>query len=110
MCIALKMVFWPLAQGNHKAMRVECYHRFLNKTQTIVGQDRGTHETFIQNAKTSQYAWNSAPIDDTDISRSMAAVGRDFKFPMDVELSAMPTINDNKNSALYKYLRDVSND
>ena len=110
MCIALKMVFWPLARGNHKAMRVECYHRFLNKTQTIVGQDRGTHETFIQNAKTSQYAWNSAPIDDTDISRSMAAVGRDFKFPMDVELSAMPTINDNKNSALYKYLRDVSND
>ena len=109
MCKALKMVFWPLARGNHKAMRVECYHRFLNKTQTIVGQDRGTHETFVQNAKTSQYAWNSAPIDDTDISRSMAALGRDFKFPMDVELSAMPVINDNQNSALFKYLRDVSN-
>ena len=39
----------------------------------------------------------------------MAAVGRDFKFPMDVKLSAMPTINSNKKSALYKYLRDVSN-
>ena len=38
----------------------------------------------------------------------MAAVGRDFKFPMDIELSAMPTINDNTNSALFKYLRDVS--
>ena len=28
---------------------------------------------------------------------------------MDVELSAMPIINDNQNSALFKYLRDVSN-
>ena len=110
MCKALKMIFWPLARGNHKGMGVERYHRFINKTQTIVGNDRGTHETFIQNAKTSQYAWNSAPIDDTDISRSMAAVGRDFKFPMDVELSSMPTISDNTNSALFKYLRDVSND
>jgi len=49
-------------------------------------------------------------IGDTDISRSMAAVGRDFKFPMDVKLSAMPTISGNTNSALFKYLRDVSND
>ena len=82
----------------------------MNKIQTIVGQDRSTHETFVQNAKTSQYAWNSALIDDTDISRSMAAVDREFRFPMDVELSMMPAINENKTSALYKYLRDVSND
>jgi len=109
MCKALKMSYWPLARSNHKAKRVECYHRFLNKTQTIIGQDRGMHEFFIQNAKRLQYAWNSAPIDDTDISWSMAAVGRYFRFPMDVELSAMPTINDNKNSTLYKYLRNVLN-
>jgi hypothetical protein len=57
---------------------VERYHRFLNKTQTIAGQDRGTHQVFTKNAKTSQYAWNSALIDGTDIIRSMAAVGREF--------------------------------
>ena len=44
MCIALKMCFWPLACGNHKAMWVERYYHFLNKTQMIVGQDRGMHE------------------------------------------------------------------
>jgi len=95
MCKALNIIFWPLARGNHRGMGVERYHRFLNKTQTIVGQDRGTHEIFLQNAKMLQQAWSSAPIDNTDISRSMAAVGRDFKFPMDIELSAMPTIKDN---------------
>ena len=68
MCKALGMIFWTLARGNHIGNSVEKYHCFLNKTQTIVGQDRSTHETFIQNAKSSQYAWNSAPIDDTDIS------------------------------------------
>ena len=42
-CKALKIHLWPFDQGNHKGLSVEKYHRFLNKTQTIVGQDRGTH-------------------------------------------------------------------
>jgi hypothetical protein len=110
MCSILKITCWPLARGNHKGLGVEKYHRFLNKTQAIAGNDRGTHETFVQNAKTSQYAWNSAPIDDTDVTRSMVAVGRDFRFPIDVELSPTPTLNDSRNSALFNYLRNVSND
>ena len=110
MCSILKITCWPLSRGNHKGLSVERYHRFLNKTQAIAGGDRGTHEVFIQNAKTSQYAWNSAPIDDTDITRSMAAVGRDFRFPLDVELSGNPVLNDSTNNALFTYLRNVSND
>ena len=46
MCKLLKLTFWPLSRGNHKGNSVERYHRFLNKTQTISGQDRGTHEVF----------------------------------------------------------------
>ena len=84
MCKTLKLTFWPLSRGNHKGNSVERYHRFLNKTQTICGQDRGTHEVFHQNVKTSQYAWNSAPIDDTYIPRCVAAVGREFRFPLDI--------------------------
>ena len=65
---------------------------------------------FIQNSKTSQYAWNSAPIDDTDVTRCMAAVGREFLFvPLDIELASTPTLNDETKSALYHYLRQVSN-
>ena len=66
--------------------------------------------SFIENSKTSQYAWNSAPIDDTDIPQSLAAVSRHFKFPMDVQLSSAPILNDIDQSALYTYLRDLSTD
>ena len=40
----------------------------------------------------------------------MAAVGRHFQFPMDVDLNVAPGINNKDQSALYAYLRDVSND
>ena len=75
-CTALKIHLWPFARGNHKGLSVEKYHTFLNKTQTIVRQDRGTNLSILQNAKTSQYAWNSAPIENTDVSRSLTAVVR----------------------------------
>ena len=64
----------------------------------------------MENCKTSQYAWNSAPIDDTDIPRSLTVVGRHCKFTLDVKLSPNPTLNDEDQSALYIYLRDVSID
>ena len=78
MCIQVKIHYWCLSRGNHKGNSVERYHRFLNKTQAIVGNDRGTNSTFEQNAKVSQYAWNSATIDGTDVTWSMAAIRRDF--------------------------------
>ena len=78
MCKRLNINLWPLSRGNHKGMSVERYHGFLNKTQIINGGDRGSHHTFIENSKTSQYAWNNAPIGNTDIPRYVAAVGRHF--------------------------------
>ena len=65
---------------------------------------------FARNAKVSQYAWNSAAIDNTDITRSMAAVGRDFRFPLDVEMMPSPTLNSPENANLFQYLRDVSDE
>ena len=46
MCRSLKLTFWSLARGNHKGLSVEKYHWFLNKTQTIVGQDRSSHSLY----------------------------------------------------------------
>ena len=106
----LDITFWPLARGNHKGNGAERYHRYLNKVQTIEGNNVGSNTNFMRIAKTTQYAWNSAPIDGTDIVRSMAAVGRDFRFPLDVKLSEIPTPNDSNNNALYDYLRNVSTD
>ena len=42
MCKALKIQYWILSRGNHKGNSCERYHIFLNKTQTIHGNDRGT--------------------------------------------------------------------
>ena len=47
MCSKLNIVFWSLSRGNHKGLSVERYHRFLNKTQTIAGTERGTHLTIL---------------------------------------------------------------
>ena len=76
MCTTLGIIYWPLARGNHKGISIEKYHCFLNKTQAIAGQDRRTHDVFLHNTKTSQYACNIAPIDGTDILRIAATIGR----------------------------------
>ena len=93
MCTKLVIIYCCLLRGNHRGNSVERYRRFFNKTQAIAGNDRGIHGVYLQNAKTSQYAWNSAPIDNTDITRSMAAIGRDFRFPLDVSLLPTPILN-----------------
>ena len=93
-------------RGNHKGLSVERYRRFLNKTQAIAGEEKGTRFLFTENYKTSQCAWNS----DTDMSRSVAAVGCHFKFPMDIKFSGSLTLNSPDQSSVYSYLRDVSND
>lgn len=67
MCKILKLVLFPLSRRNHKGNGAEHYHRVLHKNQTISGKNTGTHEVFHQNVKTSQYSWNSAPVDDTCI-------------------------------------------
>ena len=31
-CVALVIIYWSIARGNHKGVIVERYHQFLNKT------------------------------------------------------------------------------
>ena len=109
MCAALGIIYWPLARGNHKGINIEKYHLFLKKTQSISGQDRVTHEVFLQNKKTSQYAWNSASIDGIDILRSVSSAGWEFRFLLDVKLIQTPTTLNQGNSGLYEYLWNLSN-
>ena len=99
-----------MSRGNHRENSVEHYHHYLNKTQAIAGSNRGTNLVILQNAKTSQYGWNSAPIDNTDINKSMATIRSKFCFPLDVNLSPTPSLNNLHNGALFQYLRNVSTD
>ena len=103
-------IFGFLEQENHKGLLVEQYHRYLNKNQTIAGQDCGTHLSILQNSKTSQYAWNSAPINNTDVPHSLAAVGREFRFQFDIEINGIPNLINANGTTIYNYLCGVSSD
>lgn len=109
MCKILKIHYWPLARNNHKGLSVEHYHRYLNKVQTIVGEERGTHATFRQTCKIAQYGWNCSPVEGLDVTRSMIALGRDLPFPLDMELSQLPQLNDGSMQTLFEFLRLASN-
>ena len=63
----------------------------MNQAVGIAANDRDTISIFVEAAYTAAYAWNSSPIDGTDIIRSVPAVGRPFRFPYDLTILGKPT-------------------
>jgi hypothetical protein len=53
--------------------------------QRINTSDTGSLFRWKQGVLFALYAWNASPIDGTDISRSLVAIGREFPFPIDIE-------------------------
>jgi hypothetical protein len=70
-CQLLNIKHHVAARGNHKAVGVEKFHRFLNKAVAIAANDRGTVAVFVKSAHTAAYAWNSSPIGGTNIIHSV---------------------------------------
>ena len=99
MCNALSLNYDVLMKRNHKGLTVEHFYRFLNKSVTISAEDRGTNDIFVPTDIAADYAWNSAPIDDTDILRSIPAIGRELHFPLDVNLNALSKLAHNSGQA-----------
>lgn len=108
MCSILKVCFWALARNNHKGLSVEHYHHFLNKIVTIASEEHGSIQVIHQVYKLAQYAWNSAQIHGTDITRSLVALGRDLLFPHDTKLRPLPKLNEQHNAELSEYLQNMS--
>lgn len=51
------------------------------------------------------YAWNSAPTDDSDITRSYVAFGLNFRFPMDADLDELPPLlGSDTASAIHRFI------
>ena len=73
-----------VAPENHKAIRNERFHQYLNKVQKINMADKGSFHQWIQGVMFALYGWNAAPIDGMDVSWSFVAVGREFPFPIDM--------------------------
>ena len=69
---------------NHDAIMVERFNNFFNKGLNIFCSERDTTRYFVQGTHMLAYAWNSAPVTETDISCSLIVVGREYQFPLDV--------------------------
>ena len=85
---------------NHRRIRNERFHRVLNKVQAINTADYSSFFLWLQGVLFAAYAWNAAPADGTNIPRSVAAIGREFPFPIDVSLQT-PSPNEGTADALH---------
>lgn len=110
MCALLKIRFHAAAKRNHKSIGVERFHAFLNRGTTIFAEERGSNECFVEAAMVLAYAWNASPVDGTGIIRSVPAIGRELKFPLDIELSEEPKIEDDDGENLLTYIRNLGRD
>ena len=105
MCDTLSSNYDVLAKRNHKGLTVEHFHPFLNKSVTIAAEDRGTNDIFVPAGIAAGYAWNSSPIDGTDILRSIPAIGRELHFPININLSALPKLAHNSGQAAMDFFQ-----
>ena len=76
----------------------------------IISSVRQTHKCFVEVELISVYTWNTMPIDGTNIIKSIPAIGRPLKFPMDVALVELPTPVDDTNQATVMYIRQIETD
>eukprot|EP00957_Ditylum_brightwellii_P168822 12850061-Ditylum_brightwellii.AAC.1 len=79
----LKIKHHMVSKRNHNAVMVEQFNVFLNLSLTVFTNDRTTNRLFVDETYMDVYAWNSAPVVRTDISRSLLVVGREYSFPID---------------------------
>jgi hypothetical protein len=86
-CDLLQLNVHTLSGENHKAMLVERVLRFFNRSLTVMSNERDSVRISDEGIQLSAYAWNSAPIAGTDLSRSKVAMGREFHFPIDFSVS-----------------------
>ena len=83
MAALLMITIHVLSGENHDPMIVEKICRYLNSCLTIFCNERGNNRVALEGILMSLYAWNSAPVIGTDISRSLLVTGREFNFPID---------------------------
>jgi hypothetical protein len=77
--------------GHHDPILTERFHVYLNRVLRLFCDERDFIRTSAEAIYLSCYAWNSAPVTGTDISRSLVVKGREFRFPIEYEMN--PVIN-----------------
>ena len=105
MCEALSLNNDVLVKRNRKILTVEHFYHFLNKSITIAAEERGNKDIFVPAGFAAGYAWNNAPIDGTDILRSIPAIGRELNFPLDISINALHKLTQNNGQVALDYLK-----
>jgi hypothetical protein len=82
--------------------------RCVNKAVTTAIYDHDDSNVWVPASMTACYAWNSSPIDGTNILHSVAAVGRPFLFPIDISLALPHQLCSNNATDITQYLQFVS--
>ena len=72
---------------------------------TIAVEEHGTTNIFVPTGIADGYAWNSAPIDGTNILRRILAIGQELMFSLDINLNPMPKLVQNNTYATLDYLK-----
>ena len=71
----------------------------------MTAEERGTINNVVSVGIAAGYNWNNAPIDGIYILRSIPAIGRELKFPFDINLNAMPKLVQNNANAALDYIK-----
>ena len=90
MCKLFLIPVHVVSKGNHRAVRVERFFRYMNKTERITCANVQSYAAWLAAFFFAIYGWNASPIDRTDIFRCFVAKGRMFPFPIDVALDTVP--------------------
>jgi hypothetical protein len=106
MCRILKIRWHVIARANHQGLVIKRFNHFLNKSITTATPNRrhANKAVIIPATHLSAYAWNSAPIDGKGVIHSVCVVGREFRFPFNVEYMPTPGITKNNTASVLEYL------
>ena len=109
-CAALNIRIHTVAKRNHRAVGVERFFKFMLPAQKLCAEERKTPKAFVECGVLCPYAWNATCIDGTDIPRSIPAIGRELRFPLDITLADIPLPTDNPGNKVAHYLRLLGDD
>ena len=68
-------------------------------------KDRQSNDVYVPVGIAAGCVWNSAPIDGTNILRTTVASCREFRFAIDIKLSAFPQLTQNNAQFAFDFLR-----
>lgn len=63
------------------------------------------NDIFVSASIVNEYAWNSAPIDRTDILHNIPATNQELHFPIDINIITLLKLTQNNDQATLEYFK-----